>query len=218
MQFGQRYNSNMFSGRFITENKSAKMRLSPDDDFFFGSDRPEMVWGGWGHEVIHGRGGNDKLWGGPGNDAIHGGEGDDYIVGGPGRDIMLGGEGDDHIYAQTNDERIYVEFGDDTLHVSGTGRARDMLHVGWFDVDGDKLDIAKGWSLRDIEFGETTYNPRTHRTTTEVEEICINLAKSDGGGMVRLDLQTMDDMAFASYSYRGDTFKAPPADFFDFIV
>lgn len=192
------------------------------DDWAWGTNGADFFRFGNGHDEGRGRGGNDTMIGGAGNDKLNGGNGNDTLIGGAGKDVLIGGAGNDDIWADTHDRIIYVEEGHDTVHVQGKASEMggdNMLWIGWWDADGrgDTLDLAPGWRLKDIDFGETTYNARTGRSTTVVEEVCIRLGD---GGMVRVDFRDGDHMgdAGADYSYKGHDFQAPPSDFFDWIV
>jgi len=57
--------------------------------------RPELLDGGEGDDVVLGGGGADEVLGGAGDDVVDGGPGDDVLDGGPGADRVFGGEGDD---------------------------------------------------------------------------------------------------------------------------
>ena len=64
----------------------------------YGSDRDDVINGGWRSDVIYGNGGDDWLFGSYGNDQLFGGEGDDTLVAsydyGQG-DLFDGGNGND---------------------------------------------------------------------------------------------------------------------------
>ena len=74
------------------------------------SDGNDWLFGGEGNDVLFGLGGNDHLYGGPGNDILFGGSGDDYLDGGAGRDMLFGGSGNDIIKYDATD--FLVDGGD----------------------------------------------------------------------------------------------------------
>ena len=74
------------------------------------SDGDDWLFGGEGNDVLFGLGGNDHLYGGSGNDILFGGSGDDYLDGGEGRDILFGGSGNDIIKYDSSD--FLVDGGD----------------------------------------------------------------------------------------------------------
>ena len=74
------------------------------------SDGDDWLFGGEGNDVLFGLGGNDHLYGGSGDDVLFGGSGDDYLDGGEGRDILFGGSGNDIIKYDSTD--FLVDGGD----------------------------------------------------------------------------------------------------------
>ena len=74
------------------------------------SDGDDWLFGGEGNDVLFGLGGNDHLYGGSGDDILFGGSGDDYLDGGEGRDILFGGSGNDIIKYDSSD--FLVDGGD----------------------------------------------------------------------------------------------------------
>ena len=92
---------------------------SDGDDWLFGGERNDVLfglggndhlYGGSGDDVLFGGSGNDHLYGGSGNDILFGGSGDDYLDGGEGRDILFGGSGNDIIKYDSTD--FLVDGGD----------------------------------------------------------------------------------------------------------
>ena len=74
------------------------------------SDGDDWLFGGEGNDVLFGLGGNDHLYGGSGDDVLFGGNGDDYLDGGEGWDILFGGSGNDIIKYDSSD--FLVDGGD----------------------------------------------------------------------------------------------------------
>ena len=68
----------------------------------FGSrTRYDLVFGGFGDDILYGGEGNDVIDAHYGDDVIHGGGGNDLINGGYGNDTMIGGAGRDQFYIDT---------------------------------------------------------------------------------------------------------------------
>lgn len=86
------------------------------NDRLMGTDRPEHIMAGAGHDTVSGGGGNDTLRGDTGNDVLRGGDGDDQLFGGPGNDTLFGDAGNDLIYGEDGNDLIYGGAGNDTLH------------------------------------------------------------------------------------------------------
>ena len=80
------------------------------NDVLFGLGGNDHLYGGSGDDVLFGGSGNDHLYGGSGNDILFGGSGDDYLDGGEGRDILFGGSGNDIIKYDSTD--FLVDGGD----------------------------------------------------------------------------------------------------------
>ena len=80
------------------------------NDVLFGLGGNDHLYGGSGDDVLFGGSGNDHLYGGSGNDILFGGSGDDYLDGGEGRDILFGGSGNDIIKYDSSD--FLVDGGD----------------------------------------------------------------------------------------------------------
>ena len=80
------------------------------NDVLFGLGGNDHLYGGSGDDVLFSGSGNDHLYGGSGNDILFGGSGDDYLDGGEGRDILFGGSGNDIIKYDSSD--FLVDGGD----------------------------------------------------------------------------------------------------------
>ncbi|WP_434052564.1 MAG: calcium-binding protein [Roseibium sp.] len=107
--------------------------------FINGSDKGELLFGGFASDFIFGNGGNDKIFGGFGNDFLFGGHGNDKIFGGFGNDLMFGGKGDDKIYGGFGNDLAFGGTGNDKIF---GGRGNDNLNGG----DGeDTLRGGKGY-------------------------------------------------------------------------
>lgn len=116
-------------------------------------DRPELLAGGRGNDVISGGLGDDVLYGGPGRDRGFGGPGDDGLGGQSGADVLAGGGGDDalkpgpgHDIARggRGDDIFYSGPGDDDYR---GGRAHDLIdfHSG----PAVEVDLSTGTATGD---------------------------------------------------------------------
>ncbi|WP_394691611.1 reprolysin-like metallopeptidase [Hoeflea sp.] len=92
--------------------------LTGNDDFGFGNDLGNYIYGLGGNDTLDGRGGSDYLSGGIGNDTLTGGSGNDMLTGGSGNDIFAFGLG----------------FGRDTItdFIGGTGLGDQLGLQGAF--------------------------------------------------------------------------------------
>ena len=107
--------------------------------FINGSDKGELLFGGFASDFIFGNGGNDKIFGGFGNDFLFGGHGNDKIFGGYGNDLMFGGKGNDEIFGGYGNDLAFGGTGNDKIF---GGHGNDNLNGG----DGeDTLRGGKGY-------------------------------------------------------------------------
>lgn len=90
-------------------------------DTISGSDGVgNKLYGGFGNDVLDGRGGNDTLDGGDGNDSLKGGTGNDSLLGGNANDTLWGGDGDDSLEGGAgNDMAVFAGSKEDYI-ISGT--------------------------------------------------------------------------------------------------
>lgn len=130
----------------------------------------DIVFGGFGNDVLDGTNrddvidsgdGNDNIYAGEGNDVIHCGGGDNYVSAGAGDDIVYGGEGDSEIHGGWGNDKIYVrsgnnliwgEFGDDLIH---GGSGNDVILGG---IGNDTIRGNAGNDLIDGEGGDDIYS------------------------------------------------------------
>ena len=115
---------------------------SPFQDWFFGDDKRNVLWGFDGDDKLDGRGGNDVLNGGRGSDSLKGGPGNDRLSGGPGGDQLDGGTGDDVLTGGAGSD--VFEFngnpgaaaqGDDRITDFMAGKDQIEIYVGAGDGD-----------------------------------------------------------------------------------
>lgn len=156
-------------------------------DVLDGGDGADRIEGGgrgyyddrlFDHDLIYGRGGDDRLDGEAGNDVIYGGAGNDSIYGGSGADTLYGNEGDDYIDTGSDDEvdtvfggdgndRIFIEAGDranggagnDQIRFDGPYTAKAVTTAQIVAGEGaDKISVYKvGESTRvTLDLTETT--------------------------------------------------------------
>lgn len=95
-----------------------------------------------GDDFLYGEQDADTLYGDVGNDVLWGGDGDDYLYGWWGKDTLFGDNGNDVLRGEQDDDVLYGWWGNDTLY-GGTGNdqlfgegGNDGLFggTGWFDV------------------------------------------------------------------------------------
>jgi Ca2+-binding RTX toxin-like protein len=75
----------------------------------------DHVYGGDGHDTIHGLGGDDDLFGDDGRDKLFGGDGNDWLEGGKGKDEINGGGDNDFLWGQDGDDELNGGDNDDYL-------------------------------------------------------------------------------------------------------
>jgi Ca2+-binding RTX toxin-like protein len=113
--------------------------------FDLAMQRPELLDGGEGDDVVLGGSGADQVQGGTGDDFVDGGPGDEVLDGGPGADRVFGGDGDDTTLhfgdvglipdgapdlwegGPGNDTMILGRYGSPAVDVTLDGRADDGL-------------------------------------------------------------------------------------------
>jgi Ca2+-binding RTX toxin-like protein len=115
------------------------------DDRLDGGDGADDVAGGDGSDTIDGGGGADLLQGGPERDLISGGQGDDTLGGGGGDDNLRGGDGDDLVLGGEGYDWLAGGLGRDTLNGGGDGALTDLADYNFFEFDGIRADLKKGW-------------------------------------------------------------------------
>ncbi len=109
----------------------------PDDDVLYGGD---------GHDEIHGISGDDTIKGGNGNDDLSGNSGADHLYGNDGADTISGNSGDDHIFGGAGNDVITGGSGDDRMQ--GDGGADNL-------TGGSGADTVSGGSGDDTLSGNS---------------------------------------------------------------
>ncbi len=119
--------------------KAAKkfMDQYQNDQFIFGTDVSDGLFGGKGDDVIFARGGEDTVFGGAGKDFVDaglgrdfvdGGSGDDRLFGGASNDVLIGGAGNDFLNGGAGENN-----GSDDILTGNAGR--DMFVFTRDDID-----------------------------------------------------------------------------------
>ncbi len=124
-----------------------------------------MLYGGYGNDVLRGTGGRDHLFGqgdadtlmgGAGDDVLSGGNGNDHICDGGGSDVMTGGRGADRFILTGGGRDVITDFSQaegDSLTIGsiaydaraiGAGSLRDA------DADGVADDIVLGTAAGEV--------------------------------------------------------------------
>ena len=126
-------------------------------DVLDGGDGADWIYGGGksyydgsnirDHDIIYGRGGDDRIYGEEGDDVIYGGTGNDYIYGGSGSDTIYGEEGDDTIFAQNG------SYSDDyTVDYVFGGAGKDTIYI----ASGDQANAGEGNDTITFRAGSST--------------------------------------------------------------
>ncbi|MCA9190438.1 MAG: hypothetical protein KDB03_01695 [Planctomycetales bacterium] len=125
-------------------------------------NKPTILYGGDGDDVIQGGSSIDFIDGGRGNDELHGGDNDDILVGGTGNDLIYGDAGQDRIFGQEGDDTLFG--GDDSDHIE-TGSGRNKAYgddgndtiIGGAQADqiygGDDDDYIEAGAGPDVIYG-----------------------------------------------------------------
>ena len=144
------------------------------------SDGDDWLFGGEGNDVLFGLGGNDHLYGGSGDDVLFGGSGNDHLYGGSGNDIIKydssdflvdGGDGIDFLITDNKnlslDELLRntdpnngpivqnVEVlisGDHALSLTDTAALKQYGIVLGLDGDKETLTLTDAWIQQDDAF------------------------------------------------------------------
>lgn len=104
----------------------------------------DLIFGGFGHDIISGKSGNDRLFGDGDNDVINGGRGSDLVNGGTGNDTLRGASGKDWIFGASGDDSVNGGTGDDQL----------FGQIGKDNINGGAgNDALSGGTGRDILIG-----------------------------------------------------------------
>lgn len=101
----------------VTDKRARAKRLTARGDVLLGGGGNDMIHGRGGDDVIHGQVGNDRLHPGSGANITNGGAGNDMIFITSSRDTVIGGAGNDTITIQTKviPKRISCGAGRDTI-------------------------------------------------------------------------------------------------------
>jgi Ca2+-binding RTX toxin-like protein len=131
---------------FFTNGNDDYRRTSDVIDHNFNMlDGDDIVYLGFGDDVISGNDGNDIMYAGAGNDVFYGDLGDDRIYGQDGDDTLYGGAGADILHGNDGNDTIYGSEGDDAL--SGHNGTDKLL-------GGDGNDTLNGGNDTDYLYGD----------------------------------------------------------------
>jgi Ca2+-binding RTX toxin-like protein len=132
------------------------------DDYVYGGDGNDTIYGLGGNDHLFGEDGRDKLYGSIGNDWLEGGKNHDELFGGFDNDILWGGQGDDELYGEKNDDFLDGGAGADRLD-GGDGERDYASYYGsdegvrvslspFLLIGGNSGGDAQGDILVNIEF------------------------------------------------------------------
>ena len=110
------------------------------DETIRGTDFGNLIFGGFGNDIVDGGAGNDKLFGEAGNDFMKGGGSNDVVDGGTGDDTLLGGGGNDRLAGAQGLDTLTGNLGSDTFVLKSTFANRDTITD--FNPVDDTLEIS----------------------------------------------------------------------------
>jgi len=152
----------------ITDDESANIVGSLEDDAVFAGD---------GGVRVAGRDGDDAITGGDGDDRLLGGDGDDVILGGAGADRAFGGEGDDTYVVNgfQEDYRIAENGGVLVVQEFGTDN-RDVLQ------DIEAIEFYDG--VVDISPDSGSGSEAATNVVSDLDELVMPETSADDGALV----------------------------------
>ena len=114
------YEGSYSISRIYTSNTSYGFRKNHDyltggNDYFYGTNKNDVLDSGSGDDVIFGNRGNDTLYASSGNDVLYGNKGNDILYGENGNDGIQGNEGNDKIYGGNGSDSITPGKGNDEV-------------------------------------------------------------------------------------------------------
>ncbi len=177
------------------------------DDTLYGGPEGESIWHGWLGPTLEGGEGNDTIYGGEGNVIIKGDAGNDFLYGGTGKDSIYGGTGSDVIDGGAGNDRMY---GDDSIGsgVSGSedtfvfqqGHGNDT--IAFFKDGEDKIDLSAFTEITGVD--DLTIRSTHDGTVIDLTEY--------GGGTIRFDQNSVEDVEIGDLDATDFLFYEPPAD------
>jgi len=105
----------------------------------YGSNRPDVLEGKSGNDLIEGFNGDDTLFGNRGNDSLDGGNGADILYGGAGGDRISGGRGDDILVGGSGNDTLSGGSGSDRFVYNAFTEGTDIITD--FNPNNDILDL-----------------------------------------------------------------------------
>ena len=164
------------------------------------------VTGTAGNDELHGLSGADQLIGGGGNDALFGGAGDDILDGGDGNDVIDGEFGNDVLSGGAGNDRLSDDLGGNDFLFGNDGD--DALRV---------IDLARGYVGRtltldggagnDVIRADFRYNIESVLTLNGGDG--DDVISADGGGQVRIDAGSGNDLVEINVVAGYDALNAP---------
>jgi hypothetical protein len=117
----------------VTVDKSVIVKTNAGDDLVYAGFGNDIIKGGKGNDTLYGKAGNDFLVGGKGKDVLKGGAGSDTLVGGKGKDRLNGGFGNDILVGGAGEDLYIVSQGVDIFRRFKPGK--DLIFARGFDKD-----------------------------------------------------------------------------------
>ena len=161
------------------------------------------ILAGDGNDRVFGGEGDDRIDGGDGADDLYGEEGDDILEGEEGHDRLFGGEGDDRLAGGAGEDWLVGAEGDDVLE---GGADADRFVVGPDHGTDTITDFSDGEDLIDLSALAGIAGFDDLQITADETAAVIDLT-SHGGGVLRLEDASVDDLDAADF-----VFYEPPAD------
>ncbi len=120
-----------------------------------------QIFGGGGHDELHGGKGNDRIYGEAGRDLIFAVEGDDVVDGGADIDLIKGGLGQDVLYGGLGNDFLDGGSGDDVVFggIGNDSLSGESIELGATTIGNDYLageagdDWLAGLRGNDVLFG-----------------------------------------------------------------
>jgi len=131
----------------------------------------DWVYGRQGKDDIYGLGGDDHLFGQQGKDELFGGDGDDFLSGGQGKDKLTGGDGaDTFVFAKGSGKDVVLDFDldQDILQIRATNKIKepeDVLNKAKQLKNGDvEINLGNGGKivLKNTDLDDLKKNPGDH--------------------------------------------------------
>ena len=130
------------------------------NDTLGGGDDDDVLFGGFGNDTIHGDNGNDELYGEAGDDNLNGGSGDDRLVDAVGNNTLFGGSGfDTAVYSEDRTQYTAELLTDGSIRVSGADGTDTVHDVESFEFAGDSFSVAELLNNNPVAVPDTFTGP-----------------------------------------------------------